>query len=244
VNTPLGIAVMATSLIQDKTDVIAADLKNKTLQQKQLISYIEIVQETTQVSNKGLDRVIELMQNFKQVAADQIVEKTREINISSYITEVMTTLTNELKRYNARYQFIETDIELIITTIPGALAQVLTNLVNNSLRHGFEEQASGLITIEVEHFTLDEVTIIYKDDGIGMSAEVLNKVFEPFFTTKRNKGGTGLGLNIVYNIVEQKLEGHIVMTSIPGKGICCTITLPVMLADNAVSNSNAPLHLS
>jgi len=129
VNTPLGIAVMATSLIQDKTDVIAADLKNKTLQQKQLISYIEIVQETTQVSNKGLDRVIELMQNFKQVAADQIVEKTREINISSYITEVMTTLTNELKRYNARYQFIETDIELIITTIPGALAQVLTNLV-------------------------------------------------------------------------------------------------------------------
>jgi len=233
INTPLGIAVTSTSLIQENTDDMAKKLHDKSLSQKQLKSYINIVTQSSAISNKGLERVIELMHNFKEVAADQIVESIREINLANYINEVMTTLANEMKKNQARYSFSGDDT-IRISTIPGALAQVITNLVNNSIRHGFQSGNNVIgknndIKINIEQNSIDEVCLTYQDNGVGMSKDVLAQVFDPFFTTKRNKGGTGLGMNIVFNIIEQKLSGHIDISSNLGEGVTCKITLPVLI---------------
>jgi len=233
INTPLGIAVTSTSLIQENTDNMAKKLNDKSLSQKQLQAYINIVTESSIISNRGLERVIELMHNFKEVAADQIIESVREINLADYINEVMTTLANEMKRNQAHYSFSGDDT-IKINTIPGALAQVITNLVNNSIRHGFQSsnetsEENNNIKINIEQNSIDEVCLTYQDNGIGMSKDVLAQVFDPFFTTKRNKGGTGLGMNIVYNVIEQKLSGHIGISSNLGEGVTCKITLPILL---------------
>jgi len=233
VNTPLGIAVTSTSLIQENIEDIAKKLKDKTLSQKQLQSFISIISESSKISNNGLERVIELMHNFKDVAADQIIEETREINLADYINEVMTTLTNEMKRRQVHYQY-SGEADFYINTIPGALAQVVTNLVNNSIRHGFDpdnnhDSLTNNIAIHLEQNSHDEISLIYKDNDIGMDENTLMQVFDPFFTTKRNKGGTGLGMNIVFNIIEQKLSGRIEMQSALGKGVICTITLPLLI---------------
>jgi len=233
INTPLGIAVTSTSLIQENTENMAKKLNDKSLSQKHLQSYINIVTESSAISNKGLERVIELMHNFKEVAADQIVESVREINIATYVNEVMTTLANEMKKNQVHY-FFSGDDSIRINTIPGALAQVITNLVNNSIRHGFQpdnenRETSNNIEINIEQNNIDEVCLTYQDNGIGMSKEVLVQVFDPFFTTKRNKGGTGLGMNIVFNVIEQKLSGHIEINSNLGEGVTCKITLPMLL---------------
>jgi signal transduction histidine kinase len=236
INTPLGIAVTSTSLIQENTEEMAIKLNEKSLSQKQLQSYINIVTESSAISNKGLERVIELMHNFKEVAADQIIESVREINLSKYVNEVMTTLANEMKKNQVHYTFTGDNI-VRISTVPGALAQVITNLVNNSIRHGFQPDDDGhnqtsdkRVIINIEQNDIDEVCLTYLDNGIGMNEEVLAQVFDPFFTTKRNKGGTGLGMNIVFNIIEQKLSGHINITSKLGEGVVCKITLPLFLS--------------
>ena len=177
------------------------------------------------------------MHNFKEVAADQIIEKIRKVNIADYINEVMTTLANEMKKHQVSYRFSGED-NIEINTIPGAVAQVLTNLVNNSIRHGFQskqasENKKNNIIISLEQNSIDEIRLTYSDNGIGMNEQVLAQVFDPFFTTKRNQGGTGLGMNIVFNIIEQKLSGHIEISSTLGKGVTCIITLPVLLTANS-----------
>ncbi len=228
INTPLGIAVTSTSLICERTEDIERKLNEKTLNQQDLVSFIDIVKRSSHISNTGLDRVIVLLGNFKQVAADQIVEESREINLADYIDEVMTTLIGEMKRKKVQYHFNgQRDVK--ITTIPGALAQVITNLVTNSVRHGFENSSSGNITIEVERVENSQIKLTYKDDGCGIEEQYIDKVFEPFFTTKRNNGGTGLGMNIVYNIIHQKLLGTISLSSNYGQGTTFTTLLPELL---------------
>lgn len=231
INTPLGIAVTSTSLIQENTEEIAKQLNDKSLSQKKLQSYIGRVTESSMISNQGLERVIELMHNFKEVAADQIVENVREINIANYVGEVMTTLASELKKSKVNYLFSgENNIK--ISTVPGALAQVITNLVNNSIRHGFQDEEKertkiNEIKINLKKHNDNKIILTYQDNGIGMSDDVLAQVFDPFFTTKRNKGGTGLGMNIVFNVIEQKLAGHINISSKLGEGVTCEVTLPL-----------------
>ncbi len=233
INTPLGIAVTSTSLIKDKTEEIAEKLATKTLKQSQLKAFVDVAIKSVDISNKGLERVIVLLNNFKQVAADQTIERVREINVADYIDEVITTLGSELKKHHVEFSF-SGDETIKISTIPGALAQVISNLVTNSIRHGFEDKDSGNISITLDLHSADEIIIIYKDDGIGMKEEVLAQVFEPFFTTKRNKGGTGLGMNIVFNIIEQKLMGKITIDSRYQQGVTCCLILPKLLPEKPI----------
>ena len=108
--------------------------------------------------------------------------------------------------------------DLNVRTYPGALAQVITNLVMNSVIHGFEGRERGMVTMVVtaagESFRLQ-----YSDDGNGMDPDALHKLFDPFYTTKRGAGGSGLGANIVYNLVTGPLAGRIQASSAPGHGL-------------------------
>ncbi|MBA6231237.1 MULTISPECIES: YfiR/HmsC family protein [unclassified Colwellia] len=228
INTPLGIAVTSTSSALESTQKIRANFETGNLTRTAMESYFNGMEKSSNLNTNALERVIELLNNFKQVAADQMVGEEREIDLVSYIEEVMSTLSAEMKRFRVSYQY-SGESELIITTIPGALAQVLTNLVTNALKHAFESKELGNIAINLSKTEDNKVVVLFKDNGHGMNQHVLDNIFEPFFTTKRNSGGTGLGMNIVYNIVCQKLQGNIKIDSKLEHGSNFHITLPMKL---------------
>ena len=140
------------------------------------------------------------------MAVDQSTDVRRSFNLAEYIGEILLSLRPRL-RQTAHTVSVECPDDLEIDSYPGALSQVLTNFVMNSLVHGFAEGQAGTITISVQLQGNDTVAIRYTDTGKGIPEKNLAKIFEPFFTTRRGSGGTGLGLHIVYNIVAQSLGG-------------------------------------
>ena len=167
-----------------------------------------------------------LIKSFKQISVDQVTNDIREIQIKDYIEEVFLTNHNKLKLVPAKV-IIEANDDLIIKTSPGVISQIINNLIQNSIKHGFDNyKGEAQITVFIEE--KDENLIIeYQDNGIGIKEDIKDKVFEPFVTTKRNSGGTGLGLNIVYNLIIQKLKGSLEMTSKENIGTKFIITIPM-----------------
>ena len=100
-----------------------------------------------------------------------------------------------------------------LNSYPGSLGQVVTNLINNALIHGFGAGEAGLISISAERVGDDTVKIVIEDNGKGIPEENQDKVFDPFFSTRLGEGGTGLGLHIVHNIVTGVLAGTVELTS-------------------------------
>lgn len=225
INTPLGIIVTSISLLKERTDEVKGQFSQGTLRKSAMSKFFDAIEKSSDMSTKALERVLTLLGNFKQVAADQVVEEAREINLADYIEEVMSTLSAEIKKSKAQYSY-SGETKLSIVTIPGILAQILTNFVTNSLRHAFENKQNGHIQIHVAVMADRGAKIIFQDNGCGMSADVIEKIYDPFFTTKRSQGGTGLGMNIVYNLINKKLEGNIQIESVVGEGTTVTVTLP------------------
>lgn len=173
-------------------------------------------------------RAADLIHGFKQVAVDQTGGEQRSFDLAVYVDEVLLSLRPRLKK--ARIEIaVDCPDELILNSLPGAVSQVLTNLIMNSLVHAFEPGQAGHIRISARLETDDQVTLVYGDDGRGIPPELHAKVFEPFFTTRRSKGGSGLGLHIVHTIVTQSLKGSLAFTSQPDCGVEFTLRLPRVL---------------
>jgi signal transduction histidine kinase len=114
---------------------------------------------------------------------------------------------------------------IMIDSYPGALSQVVTNLVINALIHAFTPKQNGRINI-VATSDGDVVSLMVQDNGCGMSPESKERIYEPFFTTKRGEGGSGLGMHVVYTVVTQTLAGRINCESSPGLGTTFKIDFP------------------
>ena len=225
INTPLGIIVTAISLLTEKTQDMKRQFSEGQMRKSSMAKFFEAIEQSSDMSNKALERVLTLLGNFKQVAADQVVEEAREINLADYIDEVINTLSAELKKHKVAY-FYSGETDLKIVTVPGILAQIITNLVTNALNHAFEHKENGQINIHVAITPERGAKIIFQDNGCGMSQEIIDQIYDPFFTTKRGHGGTGLGMNIVYNLINKKLEGSIHIDSLEGEGTTVTLSLP------------------
>ena len=122
---------------------------------------------------------------------------------------------------------------MAVDTYPGALGQVLTNLLTNAVTHAYGEGDAGRLSIRVSEPRQDTVRIVFADDGKGIPPQNISKVFDPFFTTGRSSGSTGLGLHIVYNLVTSRLQGHINLYSKVGRGTRFTIDIPKAVAETA-----------
>ncbi|MEH1832276.1 MAG: HAMP domain-containing sensor histidine kinase [Nostoc sp.] len=197
------------------------------LKRSVLNNYLEIARESTDLILSNLNRAGELVQSFKQVAVDQTSLEHRTFLVKQYLEEIVTSLTPKLKQ--ASHTLTVTGDETVtINSYPGALAQIFTNLVMNSLTHAYQLHESGQLRIQVRQEG-ECIVIQYSDDGCGIPLENLNKIFEPFFTTARQQGGSGLGLHIVYNLVTQKLQGTIHVHSEVEKGTLFRVTLPLSI---------------
>ena len=200
------------------------------MKKSDLDGFLDTVAQSGEMILSNLDRAANLIQSFKQVAVDQSIEDKREIELKNYIEEVLMSLRPKLKQSNHSVT-INSDESVSLNTFPGTISQVVTNLVMNSVIHGFEERADGIISIDIKKLPNNHVSLVFKDNGRGIEKENLSKIFDPFFTTKRGSGGSGLGLNIIYNLISQKLNGTITCESEIGKGVNFLIEIPLVTKD-------------
>lgn len=230
INTPVGIAVTAASFLEVKTSELEKIYRSGELKKNELESYFNDVQEVAQSLSLNMERAARLIASFKQMAVDQSCENMRRFNFSQYINETIISLKPSYK--DSPYEIkVDCGKDIELNSFPGAFSQIINNMVMNSLLHGFGEMETGIMQIRVCQ-EKDSIVFIYEDNGKGMTKEQAEKVFHPFFTTKRGRGGTGLGMSIVFNLVTQTLKGHIVCSSSPGNGVRFTIrTLRDLSAD-------------
>jgi len=217
ISTPIGICITAESFFNGETRIIQAKFNDGSMSRQDFTDYMAIALENSSILSASLSRTAVLVKNFKQIAVDQCIEDVRPIIVYRYIEDLLSTLKPRMKALKHKV-IISGDEDLEITSFPGAIAQIITNLIMNSIIHGFDGIDEGCISIEIakhEH----GVKLIYKDDGKGMSTQAQEKIFDPFFTTKKGKGGTGLGMNIVHKLITGTLHGYIECTSQPDQGI-------------------------
>jgi len=224
INTPLGLGMTNASYLQEQLDAIRESYAAGRFTKGEFETFLEHAGEAVRSMLINLRRGAEIIRSFKQVAVDQEVEERRAFDLREYLEEVLVSLKPRYKRTGHTVS-VDCPEGVRLDTYPGALMQVLSNLIINSLTHGFEHAARGEIRIRVAPQG-DRVVLDYADNGRGMSPEEQAKVYDPFFTTKQGAGGTGLGMHIVFNLVTQKLGGDIALETAPGQGVRFILTLP------------------
>jgi signal transduction histidine kinase len=223
INTPVGVSVTAASVLLERSDQVSESYRLGTMSRRELERYFQYAHQSSTMLLSNLNRAAELIQSFKQVAVDQSSEEQRTFEVRAYIEHVLLSLRPELKRTRHRID-VDGDPAIKIHSFPGALSQILTNLIMNSLVHAYAPDEVGTLTIAFSPHP-GGLTLEYADDGRGIDAADLGRIFDPFFTTRRDHGGSGLGLHIVYNLVTQRLGGAIRCDSAPGQGVRFTLTL-------------------
>lgn len=225
-NTPIGVTLTAISYMEEKNEMFIEQLMNQNMSKHDLENYMTIVNESMDIMHRNMDRASELISNFKRVAIDQEKMTNETINIRDVIDATMTSLSLELKKKKVKNTFIF-EGDLSCQSYPGAISQVITNLVQNSLLHAFDEISEPTIAIECyEDPVKDNIIINYWDNGTGIDSMELDKIYDPFYTTASGRGGTGLGLNIVYNLVTGSLMGDIRYKDEAKYGVFFEIILP------------------
>jgi signal transduction histidine kinase len=226
VNTPLGNAITSSSIIKKESNHLLEDLKNGVLKRSVMESRLNVLNDSSSLLVKTLYYASELIKSFKQISVDQVTNDVREFNIKDYIEEIFLTNNNKLKTIPVGIVIKSEDERLLIKTSPGVIAQIFNNLIQNSIIHGFSHfhtKAKINVMISVDE---ELIKIVYEDNGKGIDMNIKEKIFEPFITTKRNSGGTGLGLNIVYNLIHQKLKGSLTLKSEENIGTQFIIKIP------------------
>ncbi|WP_416307224.1 ATP-binding protein [Neptunicella sp. SCSIO 80796] len=229
VNTPIGLGVTASTMMIDRIDQIQKDFDNKTLKASALGKFLSESKENLNIVYRNLNRSADLISSFKQVAVDQTHELNRTFSVQQLIDEILLSLRPRLKQTRHEIK-IDCDPSLTIECKAGPIHQVLINLIMNSLIHGFEFIEVGTIGIDITLSDDDKLCITYTDDGKGLSDTLKKRIFDPFVTTKRGKGGSGLGMHLVFNLVTQGLGGTIKVESEEDQGVKFVIVFPVKRA--------------
>lgn len=232
INTPVGVGVTAASHLETKVQEVACLYRRGELTEEKYEEFLDDAIEGSQIILRNLRTAASLVSSFKLVAVDQSSEAMRDFNLKDYLHTIVQSLQPELKQTRISVA-IDCPDDLLMTSYPGDFSQIFTNLIMNSLAHGFDQgTAAGSIGIEVKKEG-GNALIRYRDSGKGIPAEVIRKVFDPFFTTNRQGGRSGLGMHIVYNIIMQKLKGTISCEDTAEQGALFIIRTPIILNEAA-----------
>ncbi|GGA64594.1 hypothetical protein GCM10011369_02460 [Neiella marina] len=228
INTPLGVALLSSSTIDQSLKELQRQVDNNHLTRKTLRKSLQTIAEAQQTQQFNMQRAADLVQNFKQVSSEHYADQQAKINLEQWLHTVIASLKPLLDRHQISIQLSCQPPAIEMTTYPGQLAQIVINLLTNAAQHAFpEEQMKTSPTISVAaHQTGERVHLIVQDNGIGMTESTLTQICEPFFTTKRGQGGTGLGMSIVNNLVRNSLQGSLSIDSAASHGTRVAISLP------------------
>jgi signal transduction histidine kinase len=225
INTPVGTSLTVASALINKTKRFEADVAKGDVRRSTLTEFIAASRDAASQIMINLGNAVDLIQSFKQVAADRNVSDRRRFDLGEVTEQVVKGLRFGLRSQNLTVT-VECEPNLVMNSYPGPYGQVLTNLALNSAAHAFPDGARGSVHIAAQASGRNNVEVLFSDDGCGMSPEVRRQVFDPFFTTRRDQGNTGLGLHIVHNIVTNRLGGRIHLETKPGMGTKIQIIVP------------------
>jgi signal transduction histidine kinase len=228
INTPIGVALTTSTALSRDVRSLDEKVKSGRVARADLHGILARLSEGGQLIFANLTRAIDLIHSFKQVAADRASGEQRSFELRSWLQEVVTSLGPVLRK-GGHHVEVDCPDGLILTSYPGALAQVLTNLTMNAVIHAFPDGRTGTLRLTVRRSGSESLTLVFADDGAGIAEAYRSKVFDPFFTTGRDRGSTGLGLHIVHNLVTVTLRGRIELESTPGHGTTFTIEIPAAL---------------
>lgn len=207
VNTPLGVAITAESYLVEMFSDFKHKLEDGHLTKTDMSKFVASIDQSLPMITRNLTRSKQIIDNFKRMATDQIELSAEQVSLSSYYERLLSTLKPIFKRKKVALVFSGCENDQLMT-FPGCHAQLLTNLITNSVQHGFTEHAAdNVISVNIHKDTKHNFVVDYIDNGCGISTTLMEKVLEPFFTTARQQGNSGLGLSIVYNLVHQNLGG-------------------------------------
>ena len=225
INTPVGNSLTVASTFINKTDQFEADVASGNVRRSMLNEHIAAGREAGSQIMANLNHAVDLIQSFRQLAADQNSFDRRDFDIGQVTEQIVRALRSSLQSDDLRFE-LDCEPNLIMNSYPGPCGQVLTNLILNSTVHAFPSGTSGSIHIATRAFEKDHVEILITDDGCGMSQEIQRQAFDPFFTTRRDQHRVGLGLHIVHNIVTNRLGGRIDLETKSGEGTRIRIIVP------------------
>ncbi len=226
-NTPIGNGLTVASSLEDYTKEFQKELA-KGLRRSTLDTYVANAADAGSMLVSSLHKAATLISSFKQVAVDQTSSQRRTFQIYDTLEEVVLMLSPTVSRSGCTVRLIEQDSDIEFDSYPGPLGQVIANLINNSMFHGYAERTPGEIRVVVSRAGRDFAKVEVADDGHGISETHLPHVFEPFFTTRLGKGGSGLGLSIARNLVTGTLGGKLTVKSTLGQGAAFTVTVPLI----------------
>jgi two-component system, NtrC family, sensor kinase len=232
-NTPLGNALTVVSALDDRYKQLEAMLSGTAQLRRSTLE--ELARDTRRgqdILQRNVQKAADLVRDFKQVAIDQTADLRRDFDLAKVVEDVLVMVEPSFK--HTRF-VIETDLchGLLMNSYPGALGQVLTNLLMNAQLHGFEGLEQGCVKVHCARLSDTEVELSVTDDGRGMDESVRRRIFDPFFTTKLGTGGSGLGMHIVHSIVTNVLGGQIEVRSTPGQGTQMLMRLPLVAPQRA-----------
>jgi len=226
VNTPLGSSLMVATTLDSNTDQIRQAFERDEITEDQFTGYLSSMNEGCRILRTNLERASELVKKFKQVAVDQSSHQRRPFGLREAIEDNIATVKPGLRRMPIDIR-VDVPERIDMDSYPGALGQVIINLVQNAAVHAFEGRSHGTIEVAASASEPGWISIMVADDGIGMPENVKRRIFEPFFTTKLGQGGSGLGMHIVFNIVTTLLGGRVRVHSKPGGGSRFMVELPI-----------------
>lgn len=225
-NTPIGNAVLITSTLAADMRVLEQSFQGGELRKSALDAFLEDAKRAASLLEQSLQQARDLVSSFKQVAIDQSSERRRSFALTALVRDISDTIRTGLRHEIWR---LETDLmtDAQMDSYPGPLGQVIANLVQNAFFHGLQERVPGVVRIETHALDDECVEVRVSDNGCGIPPENIGRIFDPFFTTRLGQGGSGLGLSIVYRLVNTLLGGRISVASTPGEGTCFTVVLPL-----------------
>ncbi len=225
-NTPLGNSLMAVTALSAEVRQFHADMQSG-LRRSALESLLESVEQATDIAGRNLHRAADLVTSFKQVAVDQTSAQRRHFELCEVVDEMVASLRPTFSRTPYKIQ-VHVPTGLRLDSYPGALGQVVGNLVHNAVLHGFDGRLHGTVRVTGARDDQGMVVLSVADDGHGISPPLLDRIFDPFVTTKMGRGGTGLGLHIAYNAVTHVLGGTLTVRSTIDVGTTFDVRLPDM----------------
>jgi PAS domain S-box-containing protein len=239
-NTPIGNSLLTATALEDMVKDFEKKYTDGGIKRSVLEAHMADTRQACIIMINSLRRAADLITSFKQVAVDQTSDKRRRFDLGEVLHDTLATFAAQLRRANCETR-VDCPAALILDSYPGSVGQILSNLISNALLHAFDGRDSAVLSITAREMPDDQVLLIFSDDGVGMPPKILHQVFDPFFTTKMGQGGSGLGMNIVYNIVTGMLGGTIDIESSTEHGTSVTIRMPRIAPSRA--NESADLNL-
>jgi signal transduction histidine kinase/CheY-like chemotaxis protein len=227
INTPLGVANTANSMVQ----MLVGQLRSaKAAEAGEIAADLD---EACALLSKNIVRAHNLIKSFKQLSVGQLSDQRVRVDVTSVVRDCVDSMSPEFRAKQIEVAITATAGEdLTWNGFPGHLSQVLINLFQNSLRYAYPAARGGKIDVCLERIEGARgivLRVAVRDYGPGIDPAVRKRIFQPFVTTGLGQGGTGLGLAIVHNIVVNVLRGRIELEDPDGGGSRFVIELPAVV---------------